>query len=384
METPCRKSCSTVRPLVSALARGVARLAAAVEPTLGPKGMNAMIDRPIGTPIITRDGVSIAAEIELPERFENMGAQVVREVSMQTNAVAGDGTTTAIVLANALVQAERQALDRGAKTIDLCRGIDLAVESVLAGLKASARTATDEATLASVATVAATEPKLGALVAEAFAQVGEKGVITTEFSLTTETTLDVRRGHGVRPRLPLASHGDRPGDDDGGARAAADPDDGLEDQGPGVARRGARRREPGGAAAAGHRRRGLAGGCRQPARRRGGGPLSHRPSARVRPLAQGAARGHGDSDRRAGDRPRSRRTYRGRHGGRSRRRRASEDDRQPYRDPARRGRRRRDPAPGAPRFSASTTMPRPTSSRTSCANGWPNSAAARRSSMPAG
>ena len=177
-----------------ALARGVARLAAAVEPTLGPKGMNAMIDRPIGTPIITRDGVSIAAEIELPERFENMGAQVVREVSMQTNAVAGDGTTTAIVLANALVQSGAAALDRGAKAIDLCRGIDLAVESVLAGLKAAARPATDETTLASVATVAATDRKLGALVARAFALVGEKGVITTEFGLTTETTLDVVEG----------------------------------------------------------------------------------------------------------------------------------------------------------------------------------------------
>ncbi len=177
-----------------ALARGVARLAAAVEPTLGPKGMNAMIDRPVGTPIITRDGVSIAAEIELPERFENMGAQVVREVSMQTNEVAGDGTTTAIVLANALVQGGAEALDRGVKAIDLCRGIDLAVANVLSGLKASARPATDEATLASVATVAATDPALGALVAKAFAQVGDKGVITTEFSVTTETTLDVVEG----------------------------------------------------------------------------------------------------------------------------------------------------------------------------------------------
>ena len=94
-----------------ALARGVQRLAAAVEPTLGPKGLNAMIDRPIGTPMITRDGVSIAAEVELPNRFENMGAQVAREVSMQTNEVAGDGTTTAIVLANAMVQRGVEATD---------------------------------------------------------------------------------------------------------------------------------------------------------------------------------------------------------------------------------------------------------------------------------
>jgi hypothetical protein len=106
-----------------ALARGVHRLAAAVEPTLGPKGLNAMIDRPVGTPLITRDGVSIASEIELPDRFENMGAQVAREVSMQTNEVAGDGTTTAIVLADALVQAGVAATDRGAKAVDLCKGI---------------------------------------------------------------------------------------------------------------------------------------------------------------------------------------------------------------------------------------------------------------------
>ena len=110
-----------------ALARGVKRLAAAVEPTLGPKGMNAMVDRPIGTPLITRDGVSIASEIELFDRFENMGAQVVREVSMQTNEVAGDGTTTSIVLANGIVQGGVELTSRGAKAVDLCHGIDLAV-----------------------------------------------------------------------------------------------------------------------------------------------------------------------------------------------------------------------------------------------------------------
>ena len=317
-----------------ALARGVARLAAAVEPTLGPKGMNVMIDRPIGTPIITRDGVSIAAEIELPERFENMGAQVVREVSMQTNAVAGDGTTTAIVLANALVQSGAAALDRGAKAIDLCRGIDLAVENVLAGLKASARPATDETTLASVATVAATDRKLGALVARAFALVGEKGVITTEFGLTTETTLDVVEGmafdrgylshHMVTDQETMTAALERP------LILMTD----LKIKEPGVARGGARNRGPSGTAFAGGRRGGLARGRGQPARGRRGGPLSCRPSARVRPLEEGPARGHGDPDRRTGDRPRPWRTDRGRHGGRSRRRPAGEDQRQPYRDPA--------------------------------------------------
>ena len=146
-----------------ALARGVFRLAAAVEPTLGPKGMNAMIDRPIGTPMVTRDGVSIASEIELHDRFENMGAQVVREVSMQTNEVAGDGTTTAIVLANALIQGGVEANERGVKSVDLCKGIDLAVAAVVAALKASAKPAKANGILASVANIAATNAKLGAL-----------------------------------------------------------------------------------------------------------------------------------------------------------------------------------------------------------------------------
>jgi len=176
-----------------ALARGVGKLAAAVEPTLGPKGMNAMIDRPLGTPLVTRDGVSIASEIELHDRFENMGAQVVREVSMQTNEIAGDGTTTAIVLANALVQKGIEAGERGAKSVDLCRGIDLAVARIVDALKASAKPARN-GSLAAVANIAATDPALGALVAEAYERVGTKGAISTEFSVTTETTLDVVEG----------------------------------------------------------------------------------------------------------------------------------------------------------------------------------------------
>jgi len=177
-----------------ALARGVLQLAAAVEPTLGPRGMNAMIDRPIGTPMVTRDGVSIAAEIELHDRFENMGAQVVREVSMQTNEIAGDGTTTAIVLANALVQEGVKANEGGAKAVDLVRGIDLAVTKVVDALKASAQPAKSNGNLTAVANIAATDTRLGALVAEAFERVGANGVITTDFSVTTETTLEVVEG----------------------------------------------------------------------------------------------------------------------------------------------------------------------------------------------
>lgn len=178
-----------------ALARGVAKLAAAVEPTLGPKGLNAMIDRPVGTPIITRDGVSIASEIELPDRFENMGAQVVREVSMQTNEVAGDGTTTAIILANALIQQGVNITDDGAKPVDLCKGIDIAVEKIIAALAAQSRSCDDNPTfLESVASVSATDPELGKMVAEAYRRVGKEGVITTDFSVTIDTTLEVVEG----------------------------------------------------------------------------------------------------------------------------------------------------------------------------------------------
>jgi len=178
-----------------ALSKGVARLAASVEPTLGPKGLNAMVDRPIGTPVITRDGVSIAAEIELPDRFENMGAQVVREVSMQTNEVAGDGTTTAIVLANALIQKGVSATEGGAGPVDLCKGIEIAVQTIAKELGESARPCADNpGYLESVARVAATDRKLGAMVAEAYDRVGKEGVINTDFSVTVETTLDVVEG----------------------------------------------------------------------------------------------------------------------------------------------------------------------------------------------
>ncbi|POF30863.1 molecular chaperone GroEL [Roseibium marinum] len=179
----------------TALARGVAKLAAAVEPTLGPKGLNAMIDRPVGTPLITRDGVSIASEIELPDRFENMGAQVVREVSMQTNEVVGDGTTTAIVLANALIQKGVELTASGVKPVDLCRGIELAVEKIVEGLDQSSRSCVENPEyLEAVARVSATDPELGGLVAEAYRKVGNSGIITAEFGVTVDSTLEVIEG----------------------------------------------------------------------------------------------------------------------------------------------------------------------------------------------
>ena len=177
-----------------ALAHGVQKLSAAVESTLGPMGMNAMIDRPMGTPLISRDGVSIASEIELFDRFENMGAQVVREVSMQTNDVAGDGTTTSIVLANGMIQQGVALIDRGAKPVELCRGIALAVEATTAALRTGAKPATDHAVLSAVAKISASNADLGGLVAEAFRRVGAQGVITTDYGLGNVSTLEVVDG----------------------------------------------------------------------------------------------------------------------------------------------------------------------------------------------
>ncbi len=178
-----------------ALARGVARLAAAVEPTLGPKGLNAMVDRPVGTPLITRDGVSIASEIELTDRFENMGAQVVREVSMQTNEVAGDGTTTAIVLANALIQKGVALTESGVKPVDLCKGIDMAVSRIITEIDETSRDCADHPEyLEAVARVSATDPDLGNIVAEAWRRVGREGVITADFGVTIDTTMEVMEG----------------------------------------------------------------------------------------------------------------------------------------------------------------------------------------------
>ena len=176
-----------------ALARGVEQLTKAVESTLGPKGMNAMIDLPVGTPIVSRDGVSIAAEIELPDRFENMGAQVVREVSYQTNEVAGDGTTTATVLANALIQGGIAALENGANAVNLTKGINQAVAVIVEALKESAQPVRN-GSLTSVASIAAGDAGIGAMVAEAIERVGADGIITSDFGVTVENSLSVIEG----------------------------------------------------------------------------------------------------------------------------------------------------------------------------------------------
>lgn len=177
-----------------ALGRGVAQLAKAVRGTLGPRGMNAIIDRPVGTPIISRDGVSIAAEVELEDPFENMGAQVLREVSMKTNEVVGDGTTTATVLADAMVQQGLAALDAGANPVELVDGLERAVQTVIAALRASAKPVRGSAELRAVAIIAANDTATGELVAEALERAGPNGIVNVEYGSTVETLLDVVDG----------------------------------------------------------------------------------------------------------------------------------------------------------------------------------------------
>ncbi|MCF7553712.1 chaperonin GroEL [Pseudonocardia sp. WMMC193] len=164
------------------LKTGVDALANAVRVTLGPKGRNAVIEKLTGAPTITNDGVTIAREIQLRDPFANMGAQLVKEVAMKTNGVAGDGTTTATVLAQALVHQGLLAVEQGANPMVLRRGIEDAVEAVVEELRAGARTVEGEAELQRVATLAANDPRIGKVIAAAMARVGQEGIVTVEES----------------------------------------------------------------------------------------------------------------------------------------------------------------------------------------------------------
>jgi chaperonin GroEL len=175
--------------------RGVDVLANAVKVTLGPKGRNVVIEKSFGAPRITKDGVSVAKEIELEDKFENMGAQMLREVASKTNDLAGDGTTTATVLAQAIVKEGAKAVASGMNPMDLKRGIDLAVDAVVKELKTNARKITSNAEIAQVGTISANgDEEIGKYLAEAMEKVGNEGVITVEEAKTAETELEVVEG----------------------------------------------------------------------------------------------------------------------------------------------------------------------------------------------
>jgi len=177
-----------------ALERGANAVANAVKVTLGPKGRNVVLDKKWGSPTITKDGVTVAKEIELDDPYENMGAQLVREVASKTNDVAGDGTTTATVLAQAIVNEGLRYVAAGGNPIALRRGIELAVEKAVEELKSRKIEITDKASIAQVASISGNDPEIGDLIAEALDKVGKDGVITVEESKGTDTTLDVVEG----------------------------------------------------------------------------------------------------------------------------------------------------------------------------------------------
>src|ERR1700726_2394950 len=175
--------------------RGVDILANAVKVTLGPKGRNVVIEKSFGAPRITKDGVTVAKEIELADKFENLGAQLVREVASKTNDQAGDGTTTATVLAAAIVKEGTKAVAAGLNPMDLKRGVDLAVNAVVADLKKNSKKVTSNEEIAQVGTISANGDKsVGAMIANAMQKVGNEGVITVEEAKSLETELDIVEG----------------------------------------------------------------------------------------------------------------------------------------------------------------------------------------------
>jgi len=179
----------------TALLKGVDQLADAVKVTLGPKGRNVILDKKFGSPLITNDGVTIAKEIELKDPFENMGAQLVKEVATKTQDVTGDGTTTGTVLAQAIIREGMKNVTSGANPMALKRGIEEAVKVVVEEIRKNSKPTKDKHEIAAVATISANnDPVIGSLIADAMDKVGKDGVITVEEAKTMETTLDVVEG----------------------------------------------------------------------------------------------------------------------------------------------------------------------------------------------
>src|SRR5204863_2770266 len=175
--------------------RGVDTLANAVRVTLGPKGRNVVLDKSFGAPRITKDGVTVAKEIELADKFENMGAQMVREVASKTNDAAGDGTTTATVLAHAIVREGAKSVAAGMNPMDLKRGVEKAVEAVVADLKKRSKKVKSNDEIRQVGTISANGDKtIGKMIAEAMAKVGNEGVITIEEAKSFDTEMEVVEG----------------------------------------------------------------------------------------------------------------------------------------------------------------------------------------------
>ena len=214
----------------NALQAGVDAVANAVKVTLGPKGRYVVLDKKFGAPTITNDGVTIAREIEVEDVFQNQGAQLVREVATATNDVAGDGTTTATVLAQAIVRAGLKNVTAGANPLALKRGIERAVDEVVVNIAKQAKDVAGKDQIARVATISAGDEEIGDVIADAIEKVGKDGVVNVEEGQTFGMDL-VRRGHALRQGLHLAVHGDRPGAHGGRPRRPLPADRQLQDHG---------------------------------------------------------------------------------------------------------------------------------------------------------
>ncbi|HNT44898.1 MAG TPA: chaperonin GroEL, partial [Syntrophorhabdaceae bacterium] len=178
-----------------ALLRGVNTLADAVRVTLGPKGRNVILEKTFGSPTVTKDGVTVAKEVEVEDRFENMGAQMVKEVASKTSDVAGDGTTTATVLAQSIYREGAKLVAAGHNPMELKRGIEKAVEVIVGELKKLSKPTKDQKEIAQVGTISANnDDTIGNIIAEAMSKVGKEGVITVEEAKSMETTLDIVEG----------------------------------------------------------------------------------------------------------------------------------------------------------------------------------------------
>ena len=236
------------------LLAGVDQLAEAVKSTLGPKGRNVILEKITGSPVVTNDGVTIAREIHLKNQFENMGAQLVKEAAIKTNDVVGDGTTTATVLAQAIVREGMRAIDGGANPVLVKRGIDLAVGRLVGYLQGVAHPVSTEEDYRRVAAISANDDDaVGAVIAKALHTVGDAGIVTVEDSPGGRHGGGLRRGIPVRQRIPVAVPGDQPGQPRGGARRPVHPAVQREDhQGP-AADAAAGQGDAGAAAAGDHR-----------------------------------------------------------------------------------------------------------------------------------
>jgi chaperonin GroEL len=284
--------------------RGIETLANAVKVTLGPKGRNVLLDKSYGAPRITKDGVTVAKEIELSDRFENMGAQMVKEVAARTSDQAGDGTTTATVLAQAIVREGSKAVAAGMNPMDLKRGIDMAVASVVEDIKKNSRKVSTNAEIAQVGTISANDDReIGEMIAQAMEKVGNEGVITVEEAKSLETELDIVEGmqfdrgylspYFVTNAEKMVAELENPHVLLFEKKLSGSPGD------PPLARSGGAERQSAADRRRGHRGRGAGNTRRQQITWRSQGRGGEDPGLR-RP-AQVDARGHRDPDRRSGD-----------------------------------------------------------------------------------